>query len=159
MPGPFSENEAGQYRAPQRAPKTCSLPLRDGRRALLEKHVPTRPAALRPGADPALAYETALKYSAHDALRAGFLPTPEDVERWENLKGSGPARGFLLTRETADLLADADPPTADPWRRRVFALPPHGEGLGGVYVDVPHGALRLGASQQLRALFAIPWTH
>jgi hypothetical protein len=83
----------------------------------------------------------------------GFIPANK---REEGLV-SGPGLGLILSRDTADMLADADPPVADPWRRRVFGPKPDGGGLGAVYVDIPHGALRLGKTLQLRALFAIPW--
>lgn len=88
----------------------------------------------------------------------GFLP-PDYPELRVKYPDTGPARGFVLTRERIELLADADPPATDPWRERVFADPPRGEGLGGVYVDVPHGAVRLGTNDQVRALFAMPVTQ
>lgn len=63
--------------------------------------------------------------------------------------------GLLLTRETAALLADADPPAED-WRGRTFGAGPGQDGLSGVYVDVPHGALLVGPKLQVRAIFAAP---
>ncbi len=83
----------------------------------------------------------------------GFLPNA--------LRGQdpGPALGLVLTRETADLLSDAGPPATDAWRQRVFGARPDGDCLGAVYVDVPHGALRLEGALQLRALLAVPWTE
>lgn len=83
----------------------------------------------------------------------GFIPAER---RNENLV-CGPGLGLLLSRETATMLADAAPPAADPWRQRVFGTKPEGAGLGGVYVDVPHGALLLGKGLQVRVLFATPW--
>ena len=62
---------------------------------------------------------------------------------------------MLLTRETAALLADADPPAED-WRHRTFGAGPGQDGLSGVYVDVPHGALLVGPKLQVRAIFAVP---
>ncbi len=82
----------------------------------------------------------------------GFLP------RAQRGRDPDPALGLVLTRETADLLSDADPPATDAWRQRVFGARPDGDCLGAVYVDVPHGALRLEESLQLRALLAVPWT-
>jgi hypothetical protein len=67
----------------------------------------------------------------------------------------GPPLGLLLTRETAALLADADPPNED-WRRRAFGSGSGQDGLGGIYVDVPHGALLVGQNLQVRAIFALP---
>lgn len=67
----------------------------------------------------------------------------------------GPALGLLLTRDTAALLADADPPHED-WRGRTFGTGPGQDGLSGVYVDVPHSALLVGPKLQVRAIFATP---
>ena len=55
------------------------------------------------------------------------------------------------------MLANASPPAGDAWRQRLFGPKPEGAGLGGVYIDVPHGAVLIGRNYQLRALFAIPW--
>lgn len=67
----------------------------------------------------------------------------------------GAALGLLLTRDTAALLADADPPHED-WRGRTFGTGSGQDGLSGVYVDVPHGALLVGPKLQVRAIFATP---
>jgi hypothetical protein len=69
----------------------------------------------------------------------------------------GPALGLVLTRETADLFADAEPPATDQWQQRAFAKPPIGDGYGGIYVDLPHGVLLVGTDLQLRAVLAAPW--
>ena len=101
-------------------------------------------------------YETALTAACQLPFLRGFLP-PEDREEAKDYARYGPGLGLLLTRETADPLADADPPTADPWRRNTFALPPEGDGLGGVYRDVAHGALRFEpGGRQVRAPLARP---
>ena len=83
----------------------------------------------------------------------GFVPA---YYRVEDLV-TGPGLGLILSRETADMLSNAAPPAADPWRLRIFGAKPEGAALGGVYVDIPHGALRLGNSLEVRALFATPW--
>ena len=55
--------------------------------------------------------------------------------------------GLLLTRPTAALLANASPPAGDtPWKAELEDRV--------VYIDVPHGAVTIGESLQLRALFA-----
>ena len=55
--------------------------------------------------------------------------------------------GLLLTRPTAALLANASPPVGDAyWKAEL--------GDRVVYIDVPHGAVTIGESFQLRALFA-----
>lgn len=99
------------------------------------------------------AYEGVLLSGCVLPFLNGFIPADR---RHEKLV-SGPGLGLLLSRETADMLANAAPPAADPWRQRVFGAKPEGAGLGGVYVDVPHGALRIGKNLQVRALFATPW--
>ena len=71
--------------------------------------------------------------------------------------GAGAALGLVLTRDTAQLLSDAEPPAGDAWRQRIFGERPGGDGLGAVYVDVPHGALQIGADLQIRAMLAAPW--
>nr|WP_294516042.1 hypothetical protein [uncultured Rhodopila sp.] len=83
----------------------------------------------------------------------GFNP----VNRRDDALVVGPGLGLILKRETADMLANASPPASDPWRQRVFGAKPAGAGLGGVYVDIPRGALRLGKKHQVRALFSTPW--
>lgn len=83
----------------------------------------------------------------------GFVPAARRVDSLV----SGPGLGLLLTRDTADMLADAAPPVADPWRRRMFGPRSEGAGLGGVHVDVPHGALRISTGLQVRAIVATPW--
>jgi hypothetical protein len=70
---------------------------------------------------------------------------------------TGSALGFMLTRDTAQLLSDAGPPTTDAWRRRAFAAQPGGDGLSAIYVDVPHSALLMGEDLQIRAMLAVPW--
>ncbi|HTW72564.1 MAG TPA: hypothetical protein VME47_21990 [Acetobacteraceae bacterium] len=68
-----------------------------------------------------------------EAARPGAVPPPEPL-------------GLVLTRPTAALLAGAKPPIDDkPW---ISAL----EGRT-VYIDVPHGAARIGETLQLRAIF------
>lgn len=99
------------------------------------------------------AYESILLNGCILPFLNGFIPADRRNEKLV----SGPGLGLLLSRETANMLADAAPPAADPWRQRVFAAKPEGAGLGGVYVDIPHGALRLGKGLQVRALFATPW--
>src|SRR5271166_1909478 len=99
------------------------------------------------------AYEGVLLSGCLLPFLNGFIPVDRRVEKLV----TGPGLGLILSRETADMLADAAPPAADSWRRRVFGAKPEGAGLGGVYVDIPHGSLRLGEGLQLRALFAIPW--
>ena len=156
VPGPFSENEAGRYRAPHRASTTWLLPLRSPWRRCCWSTYLTRIARQSGVADTtkltracsgaAPCFPSCRAFSQHQIESFGI-----------SLPARGPARGFVLTRETAELLADAAPPATDPWRRRVFALPPQGEGFGGVYVDVPHGALLISGTQQLRAIFAVPW--
>jgi hypothetical protein len=69
----------------------------------------------------------------------------------------GTALGFVLTRDTAQLLSDAGPPTTDAWRRQAFAAQPDGDGLSAIYIDVPHSALLMGANLQIRAMLAVPW--
>lgn len=66
-----------------------------------------------------------------------------------------PPLGLLLTRETAALLGDADPP-GDDWRNLTFGSGPGQDRRTGVYVDVPHSALLVGSGLQVRAIFAIP---
>src|SRR3954467_10712909 len=101
---------------------------------------------------------SAVRCGGHGRAYGGMLwGSAVGREFWDKSPARGPARGFVLTCETAELLADAAPPATDPWRRRVFALPPQGEGFGGVYVDVPHGALLISGTQQLRAIFAVPF--
>lgn len=78
---------------------------------------------------------------ARPETRAAVLPTPP--------------LGLLLTKETADLLGDADPP-GDDWRDLTFGPGPDQDRRTGVYVDVPHGALLVGSGLQVRAIFAIP---
>jgi hypothetical protein len=70
---------------------------------------------------------------------------------------TGSALGFMLTRDTAQLLSDAGPPTTDAWRRRAFAAQPGCDGLSAIYVDVPHSALLMGEDLQIRAMLAVPW--
>ena len=65
------------------------------------------------------------------------------------------ALGLVLSRDTASLLSDAEPPTYE-WRRLTFGSAPGEDALGAVYVDVPHGALRIGETFQIRTLFAVP---
>jgi hypothetical protein len=89
----------------------------------------------------------------HIAFLQGFVPASYRVEDLV----TGPGLGLILSRETADMLSNAAPPAADPWRLRIFGAMPEGAALGGVYVDIPHGALRLGNSLEVRALFATPW--
>src|SRR4051794_30160988 len=89
-------------------------------------------------------YEIAFLYRLLMPFPRGVLPPDYPAENYPaelraKQPDTGPACGFVLTRKTIDLLADADPPATDPWRERVFADPPRGEGLGGVYVDVPYG--------------------
>lgn len=67
----------------------------------------------------------------------------------------GPAIGLVVGRETASLLSDAEPPNYE-WRRLTFGDAPGQDALSAVYVDVPHGALRIGTTLQIRTLFAVP---
>jgi hypothetical protein len=99
------------------------------------------------------AYESVLLSGCVLPFLQGFIPASDRVEKLV----SGPGLGLILSRETADMLANAAPPAADPWRQRIFGTKPEGAALGAVYVDIPHGALRLGNSLELRALFATPW--
>jgi hypothetical protein len=101
---------------------------------------------------PKRAYENFLLSGCMLPFLNGFIP----VNRRAEGLVTGAGLGLILRRETADMLADAAPPAADLWRRRVFGVQPEGSGLGGVYIDIPHGALRLGGDLQLRALFATP---
>ena len=55
--------------------------------------------------------------------------------------------GLLLTRPTAALLANASPPVGD-----AYWIAELGDRV--VYIDVPHGAVTIAESFQLRALFA-----
>lgn len=89
------------------------------------------------------------------ACMAPFLWGLATVETQKAFPRGGPAVGILLTRETASLLSDADPPKGE-WRRLTFGSEVGQEGLSGIYVDIPHGALRVGATLQIRTLFAIP---
>ncbi len=70
---------------------------------------------------------------------------------------AGSTLGLVLTRDTAQLLSDADPPPTDAWRCRIFGERPGGDGLDAVYVDVPHGALLIAPDLQIRAMLAAPW--
>ena len=68
-----------------------------------------------------------------EATRPGAKKPPEPL-------------GLVLTRQTAALLSDAKPPSDDAsW---MAAL-----GDRSVYIDVPHGAVRVGDTLQLRAIF------
>lgn len=84
---------------------------------------------------------------------SGFIP----VDRRDEELAGGPGYGLVLTRETAEMLVDAHPPERDYWRERLFDAQPVGAGLGGVYIEVPHGAVLTGKNYQLRAMFANPW--
>lgn len=119
---------------------------------LAERTVDAKAFAEKVG-DAKLAEEIACRV----ACMAPFLWGFASPETRKTLPQSGPPVGLLLTRDTASLLSNADPPQ-DEWRRRTFGSGPGEEGLSGVYVDVPHGALRIGDSLQIRTLFAVPWT-
>ena len=102
---------------------------------------------------PKNAHMTALMGGCLLPFLSGFIPAEQRCEAL----AKGPGLGLVLTRETADMLANASPPVGDAWRQRLFGVKPEGAGLGGVYIDVPHGAVLIGRNYQLRALFAIPW--
>lgn len=99
--------------------------------------------------------KTAEELANRCACMAPFLWGLATAETQKALPRRGPAVGLLLTRETASLLSDADPPK-DEWRQLAFGSEVGQEGLSGIYVDIPHGALRIGATLQIRTLFAIP---
>jgi hypothetical protein len=120
--------------------------------AILEFSADRRGFEQREGG-PKNAHMTALMGACLLPFLSGFIPA--DL-RSEGL-ARGPGLGLVLTRETADMLANASPPAGDAWRQRLFGPKPEGAGLGGVYIDVPHGAVLIGRNYQLRALFAIPW--
>ncbi|MBL6082614.1 hypothetical protein JMJ56_32120 [Belnapia sp. T18] len=103
----------------------------------------------KPGVDPEIAFFA----SCLIPFLRGFAP----IEDRRQMSDVGPALGLVLTRETAALFADAEPPATDQWQQRAFAKAPAGDGRGGIYIDVPHGALRVGTDLQLRAALAIPW--
>jgi hypothetical protein len=100
--------------------------------------------------DPKSQEELALRAGCMAPFLRGFA-TP--VSR--KLGPHGRPLGIVLTRDTASLLADADPPREN-WRDLTFGSAPDQGGLSGVYVDVPHGALRVGENLQIRAIFALP---
>ncbi len=89
------------------------------------------------------------------ACMAPFLWGFAAPEVREAVSQTGAAIGLVLSRETASLLSDAEPPRYE-WRRLTFGDAPGQDALGAVYVDVPHGALRIGATLQIRTLFAVP---
>ena len=96
--------------------------------------------------------ELAIRVACLSPFLGGFA-SPD----MRKLRGPGRPLGIVLTRETASLLADADPPHDD-WRNLAFGSAPDQAGLSGIYIDVPHGALRVGDSLQIRAIFALPHT-
>jgi hypothetical protein len=101
--------------------------------------------------DPKGQEDLALRLACLSPFLRGFA-SPET----RKIRGPGRPLGIVLTRETASLLADAEPPRDD-WRNLAFGSAPDQDGLSGIYVDVPHGALRMGDSLQIRAIFALPY--
>lgn len=82
-------------------------------------------------------------YTALHPFTASFLPS--EAKR-PNAKPPPEPLGLVLTRPTAALLANAKPPADDSsWRSAL--------GERTAYIDVPHGAVRIGDTLQLRAIF------
>lgn len=116
--------------------------------------------ALRHRAIPGVDRLESIWYAALFPFVAPFLPS-EIVPELTEQERTRPPRplGLMLTRATANLLSGARPPPSGDvhWRRAL------GE-QRAIYVDVPHGAVLLGARPdgsdvlQLRAIFVLPPT-
>ena len=96
--------------------------------------------------NPDLAGPQPLDYHWYSALTPFVVPfLPPEAKRPGAEQPPEPL-GLVLTRQTAALLSDAKPPSDDAsW---MAAL-----GDRTVYIDVPHGAVRVGDAFQLRAIF------
>jgi hypothetical protein len=114
--------------------------------------------ALRHGAIPGSDRLESIWYAALFPFVAPFLPS-EAVPQLTKQERTPRPLGLMLTRATANLLSSARPPTGGDvhWRHAL------GE-RRAVYIDVPHGAVLLGARPdgsdvlQLRAIFMLPCT-
>jgi hypothetical protein len=98
-----------------------------------------------------LAEELTIRCACMSPFLRGFA-TPKTRKE---LVRPGRPLGIVLTRETASMLSDADPPRDD-WCHHAFGSGVGQDSLSGVYVDVPHGRLLVGEGLQIRAIFAIP---
>jgi hypothetical protein len=97
------------------------------------------------------------EYALRCACMSPFLRGFASLKMRKHFSPIGRPLGIVLTRETATMLSDADPPRDD-WCHHAFGSGVGQDNLNGVYVDVPHGRLLVGEGLQIRAIFAIPGT-